>query len=158
MEETINTKEMTVGADKISTVKYYVVFEVKGHLLALDDEVKQELESTILSCREKRRARVIDYHIGPYHVHIIADIPPNVPVRLGINLFKRLTNIVVWMRFPKLVKGTYGRSGYIWSPGYYVRSLGMNEENPLNAIRKQGLEESKKPGSPALKAIEAQPK
>ena len=151
--------EIGVVEGRINELKYYIVIETKNKFLELGEEVKKEFGKELDDNRDDSRwVQVIDYHFTQHQIHIVVFIPPDMLVSKAINYFKWITNYVMTDQFTKLIRDTYIRSNNIWSLGYYVRSLGMEEENPLNAIRKQGLEDSKKPGSPGIKAVEAQPK
>lgn len=151
--------ELGVVEGRISELRYYIVIETKNKELELAEEVKKEFGKELDKNRDDSRwIQILDYHFTQHQIHIVTFIPPNMLVSKAINYLKWITNYVMYKQFTKLLRETYYRSDNIWSPGYYVRSLGINEENPLNTIRKQGLEESKKPGSPVVKAVEAQPK
>jgi len=130
--------EMGVVEGRISELKYYIVIETKNKELELDEEVKKEFGQEFNEHRDDPRwIQILDYHFTQHQIHIVTFIPPNILVSKAINYLKWITNYIMYQQFTKLLRETYHRSDNIWSPGYYVRSLGMKEENPLNTLRQQ---------------------
>jgi putative transposase len=68
-------------------------------------------------------------------------IPPTILISKVVNLIKANTGRVMRRKFPYLDKVYWGKSG-IWSIGYFVSTIGINEEVIQKYIQKQGQEDS----------------
>ena len=74
------------------------------------------------------------------HVHLIMVIPPRVAVADVVQFLKSQTGKLLKARFPFLQKAIYGREG-IWSRGYCVSGIGLNEKEILAYVTYQDHED-----------------
>jgi putative transposase len=74
------------------------------------------------------------------HMHFLIYIPPRFSVSRVINIIKSNTGRAVRERFPHLKDVYWGDSG-IWSGGYFVSTVGLNEEQIRKYIEMQGAED-----------------
>ncbi len=75
------------------------------------------------------------------HVHLMLSIPPKMSVSDVIRLIKSNTGRSLRLKFKFLDKIYYGTEG-IWSDGYFVSTVGVNERTIARYVRLQGLEDS----------------
>ena len=75
------------------------------------------------------------------HVHLLAIIPPKMSVGSVVRIIKSNTSRSMKQKFPILKKVYYGSDG-IWSQGYFVSTVGINEKAIKMYIAKQGKEDS----------------
>lgn len=73
-------------------------------------------------------------------MHFLIYIPPRFSVSRVINIIKSNTGRAVRERFPHLKDVYWGDSG-IWSGGYFVSTVGLNEEQIRKYIEMQGAED-----------------
>ena len=153
-------KERTVKHEQKSMLMYHAIWETRDHSLILEGKAKKELDGLITYCSEDLPPglEIINHWITLHHVHLILNIPADASVEHVINTFKQVTNIMFESKLSNLVENIYGENTYVWSPGYYVATLGVEAENKLENLKKQWLKGSQEPGSPRIKAVEAQPK
>lgn len=152
-------KQPSVNHKENTELMYYIVWETKKHTLILEGKVKKELDDMLLYFSEDMEGcEIVNHWVSLHHVHLVLIIPADQSVEHVINAFKQVSNLALESRFPSLMEDAYGKDSYAWSSGYYVATLGFEEANKLESLRKQWLKESQKPGSPAVKPVEAQPK
>lgn len=75
------------------------------------------------------------------HVHIVIVIPPRVLVANVIKYMKSLSGIKLKEKFEFMKKAMYGRGG-IWSRGYCVSTVGLNEKAIMDYVKYQYKEDS----------------
>jgi len=75
------------------------------------------------------------------HVHMVLVIPPKIAVAQVVQFIKSQSAKHLKEKFPYLKKVYYGVSG-IWSRGYCVSSIGLNEEEILRYVDHQGKEDN----------------
>ena len=74
------------------------------------------------------------------HVHMVIVIPPRVSVADVIQFIKSQTGKLLKVRFPFLQQAYRGKEG-IWSRGYCVSSVGLNEKEILAYVSYQDRED-----------------
>jgi len=75
------------------------------------------------------------------HVHIVIVIPPRVSVASIIKYMKSLSGKKLKEKFEFMKKAMYGRGG-IWSRGYCVSTVGLNEKAIMDYVEYQYKEDS----------------
>jgi len=76
------------------------------------------------------------------HVHLQIEIPPNLSIAAVVQALKINASVRLKKRF-KFIKDMY-LDGSIWSVGYFVSSIGLNEESIRRYIQYQGKQDSGK--------------
>ncbi|MBI4175009.1 IS200/IS605 family transposase [Candidatus Berkelbacteria bacterium] len=75
------------------------------------------------------------------HIHLLVSIPPTKSVGMVVRTIKSTTARVLKLKFPHL-KTVYWGTDSIWSAGYFVSTLGVNEALIRRYIQKQGEEDA----------------
>ena len=75
------------------------------------------------------------------HMHLLVSIPPKYSISQVVNMIKANTGRRMRERFKFLDKVYWGKEG-IWSAGYFVSTVGINEETIRKYIEYQGREDS----------------
>ncbi len=75
------------------------------------------------------------------HVHMIIVIPPRVSVSSVVKYMKSLSGKKLKERFDFMKKAIYGRGG-IWSRGYCVSTVGLNEKAIMDYVEYQYREDT----------------
>lgn len=75
------------------------------------------------------------------HIHMLIVIPPKMSVGQVVRILKSNTSKRLKDKFPFLKKVYWGTDG-VWSDGYFVSTIGINENVIKNYIEKQGQEDS----------------
>ena len=74
------------------------------------------------------------------HVHMVIVIPPRVSVADTIQFIKSQSGKLLKAKFPFLENVMWGRSG-IWSRGYCLSTIGLNEKEILAYVAHQDKED-----------------
>jgi putative transposase len=82
----------------------------------------------------------LERNIQPDHVHCLLGIPPKMSVSDAMCVVKTNTSKALQQRFPFLAK-VYLDHGGIWSVGYFVSTVGINERIIRRYIRTQEKED-----------------
>ena len=75
------------------------------------------------------------------HVHLLISIPPTMSVGSAVRVIKSNTSNAMKQKFPFLKKVYWGTDG-IWSDGYFVSTVGINEAAIRRYIELQGQEDA----------------
>ena len=75
------------------------------------------------------------------HIHMLVVIPPKFSVSQAVRIIKSNTSRDLKKKFPFLKDVYWGTDG-IWSDGYFVSTVGINEHVIKNYIENQGKEDS----------------
>ena len=83
---------------------------------------------------------VIRVNVQPDHLHIVIVIPPRVSVADVIGYMKAQSSKAIKAKFPFLRKTYSGKEG-IWSRGYCVSCIGINEKEIFAYVEYQSKED-----------------
>lgn len=74
------------------------------------------------------------------HIHMLLSIPPKMRVSDVVRRIKSITGRLLKKKFEYMRKEYWGVDG-IWSDGYFVSTVGINDGIIRNYIEKQGIED-----------------
>ena len=74
------------------------------------------------------------------HIHLLMSVPPKRAISWVVNVLKSNTARLMRKKYPFLKK-LYPRKAGIWSAGYFVSTVGVNEQVIAAYIRHQGKED-----------------
>ena len=69
----------------------------------------------------------VQRNIQPDHVHLVLSFPPKYSIAKVVQIIKSNTGKAMWEKFDFLRQRYYGRGG-IWSAGYFVSTVGLDEK------------------------------
>jgi putative transposase len=75
------------------------------------------------------------------HIHLLVSIPPTMAVGSAVRIIKSNTSGSLKQKFPFIKKVYWGTDG-VWSDGYFVSTVGINEEIIKRYIEQQGREDA----------------
>lgn len=75
------------------------------------------------------------------HVHLLVSLPPTMSVGKAVNIIKANTARQLKQKFPFL-KQVYWGTDSVWSEGYFVTTVGANENAVKKYIEEQGKKDS----------------
>jgi putative transposase len=104
---------------------------VKGYLVKLFPKVIEQLPG----------CEIIKYNIQPDHIHMVMIIPPRYAVSTVVGKMKGTTSSELRKKFEWL-KNRYWKENIVWSPGYFVSTVGIDEEKVLKYVEYQGRQDS----------------
>lgn len=108
--------------------EYHIVWIPRYRYKVLTSGVKEYLK---IKMEEVRKVYPeIEYRkitINPDHIHLVVSFPPKMSIAQVVGIIKANTGKSLKDRFDFLRQRYYGRGG-IWSIGYFVSTIGLNEE------------------------------
>ena len=120
--------------------KYHIVFCPKYRFRVLDGGVGEYVKQQVhYLTRQKDFVEVEEINVQPDHVHTILSIPPKYSVSDMMGFIKGKAALNLFHRYEKLGKQYWGR--HLWSRGYCVSSVGLDEEKIRKYVRWQEQEE-----------------
>jgi putative transposase len=84
------------------------------------------------------------------HVHMVCSIPPKMSVSDFMGILKGKTALMMFSNYPSLRKKPYW-GNHFWSRGYFVSTVGVDEERIKSYVKYQETEERKEDGTSDLK-------
>ena len=85
--------------------------------------------------------KVEEINIQPEHVHMVMIIPPRYAVSDVIGRIKGQTASYLRKKFAWLEE-LYWKENIVWSPGYFVSTVGLNEKQIKEYVRWQEKQDS----------------
>jgi putative transposase len=86
-------------------------------------------------CGQKDGVEIVEINIQPDHVHMIISVPPKYAISDIMGFLKGKTAIKLFQTQKHLTKTYWGRN--LWSRGYCVSTVGLNEEKIKKYVKWQ---------------------
>ena len=123
-------------------IRYHVVISTKYRRRILNDGVKRYLFDKIAEIRKHYpEVRFETVNAGRDHVHVLVSVPPKMSVSQFVAILKANTSRGLKQKFEFLKKVYWGTEG-IWSAGYFVSTVGINETIIRKYIEQQEKEDT----------------
>jgi len=119
--------------------KYHVVFIPKYRRKAIFGQIRGELGSVFRRLAEQKESAVEEGHLMPDHVHMMISIPPKYAVAQVIGFIKGKSAIHIARVYSERKRSFVGQ--HFWARGYFVSTVGRDEEVIREYIRHQEREE-----------------
>mgnify|MGYP000119599743 CR=1 FL=1 len=84
---------------------------------------------------------MLEYNYDKDHIHIMVSIPPKCGVGKVVGIIKANTVRRLREKFPDFFKEVYWGNEGIWSSGYFVSTVKINEDIIKKYIERQGEED-----------------
>ena len=134
--------ETRISGHSVYRTEYHIVWIPKYRYRILNTGVKAYLEellpviiNTIPGCE------MIEHNIQVDHIHMVMIIPPKYSVSEVVGQIKGVTASKLRNRFEWLKK-RYQRESVVWSPGYFVSTIGIDEDKIIKYVQWQGHQDS----------------
>ena len=121
---------------------YHIVWTPKYRFRVLFGEVKVLVENDIRMLCEWKGVEAIELNVQIDHVHIVCSIPPKVSVSELLGTLKGKLAIKIFKTYPKLKLKPYW-GNHFWSSGYFVTTVGVDEEIIRRYVKYQEGEDKK---------------
>ena len=121
---------------------YHIVWVPKYRLRILTGEVGNLVNQDIRKLSEWLGCEVMELNVQADHVHVLVSIPPKVSVSTYMGTIKGKIAIKMFKSYPKLKKKPYW-GNHFWARGYFVNTVGVNEEMIKKYVKYQEEEERK---------------
>jgi putative transposase len=114
--------------------QYHVVFASKYRTKRLYGDLRLELRDLFVRLSLQKGCRIEEGHLMPDHVHMLISIPPKYSVAHIVGFLKGKTALYVANKYAK--KRKY-RGYHFWARGYFVSTIGYDEQVVRRYIRNQ---------------------
>ena len=121
--------------------KYHVVFTPKYRKKLLFGKIKRHLGQVFHDLARRKECRIEEGHLMPDHVHMMISIPPKYAVSQVIGFIKGKSAIHLARTYGENRRNFVGQS--FWARGYFVSTVGRDEEVIRNYIRNQEEEDKR---------------
>ena len=115
--------------------KYHVVFIPKCRRKVLYGQLRQHLGEVFRELARRKESEIEEGHLMPDHVHMLISIPPKYSVSQVVGFIKGKSAIHVARAFGERKRNFVGQ--HFWARGYFVSTLGRDEEVIRDYIRRQ---------------------
>jgi putative transposase len=119
--------------------KYHVVWIPKGRKKTLYGNLRKYLGDVQRELARRRECEIHEGHLCPDHVHVLMSIPPKYAVSQVIGFMKGKSAIHIARNYAGQKRNFRGHS--FWARGYYVTTVGRDEEMIRDYIQKQEAED-----------------
>jgi putative transposase len=130
-------------AHTVYKTQYHIVWVTRFRRQILVDGMDEYLR---LKMEEVRKFYPDWYYeeigIAEDHVHVYMVIPPKYSVSMVVETIKKNTSRAMRAKFSHFLRKVYWDGGGIWSKGFFVSSVGVNEEVIRRYVQLQGEEDA----------------
>ena len=121
--------------------KYHIVWIPKCRKKVLYGRIRQHLGDVIRELARQRESLIIEGHLCSDHIHVYIAIPPKFAVAQVVGYIKGKSAINIARQFGGRTRNFTGES--FWARGYFVSTVGRDEEVIRNYIRNQEVEDTR---------------
>lgn len=119
--------------------KYHVVFIPKCRRQTLYRQLRQYLGEVFRKLARQKESRIEEGHLMPDHVHMMISIPPKYAVSSVVGYIKGKSAIHLARVYAERKRNFVGQ--HFWARGYFVSTVGRDEEMIRAYIRDQERED-----------------
>ena len=121
---------------------YHIVWVPKYRFRILEGEVKKLIEEDIRMLCEWKRCEIQEMSVQKDHVHLVISIPPKISISEMMGVLKGKLAIKLFKSYPKMKEKPYWGT-HFWARGYFVSTIGLDEEMVKRYVKYQEEEEKR---------------
>jgi len=121
---------------------YHIVWVPKYRFKVLKGEIKDLVVSDIHRLCEWKGCEVLELNVQEDHIHLLVSVPPKVSISMLMGVLKGKLAIKLFKSYPKMRKKPYW-GNHFWAKGYFVSTVGLDEEMIKKYVKYQEKEERK---------------
>jgi len=115
--------------------KYHVVWIPKYRRKTLFGQVREYLGEVLRELAKQKECEVLEGHLCRDHVHMLISIPPKYSVAQVVGFLKGKSAIYIARNYLGRRNSMAGQ--HFWARGYYVSTVGKDEESVRMYIKEQ---------------------
>lgn len=119
--------------------KYHVVFIPKYRRKVLYGQVRKDLGEVLRELARQKESRIEEGHLQADHVHMLLSIPPKYALAQVVGYLKGKSAIYIARTYGGRLRNFVGE--HFWARGYFVSTVGHDEEAVRRYIQTQEAEE-----------------
>ena len=117
--------------------KYHIVFTPKYRRKIIYNQYRKSLGEILRRLCKYKGVEILEGHLMPDHVHMVVSIPPRISVSSFMGYLKGKSALMMFEKHANL-KYKFGNR-HFWAEGYYVSTVGLNEETIRKYVREQEM-------------------
>ncbi len=121
--------------------KYHVVFIPKRRKKSIYGAIRKHLGEILHELARQKESAIVEGHLRRDHIHMCMSIPPKYAVSNVIGYLKGKSAISIARNFMGRKRNFMGEN--FWARGYYVSTVGLDEEAVRKYIREQEAEDAR---------------
>ena len=115
--------------------KYHIVYTPKYRRKIIYNQHRESLVEITKQLCSYKGVEILEGHMMPDHVHLVLSIPPKLSVSSFMGYLKGKSALMMFEKHSNL-KYKFGNR-HFWAEGYYVSTVGLNEETIRKYVREQ---------------------
>ena len=119
--------------------KYHIVFIPKYRRKEIYGKLRSDIGLIIRQLCEYKNVEIVEAHAMIDHIRMMVKIPPKISVSGFMGYLKGKSSLMIFERHANL-KYKYGNRNF-WAKGYFVSTVGLNDEVVREYIRNQEKED-----------------
>lgn len=119
--------------------KYHVVFIPKYRKKSMYGAIRRRLGEVFHELARRKECKIEEGYVMSDHVHMLISVPPKHSVAHVIGFIKGKSSIWIAQNIERKVKNFTGAK--FWARGYFVSTVGRDEETIRTYIRHQELQD-----------------
>ena len=120
---------------------YHVVWIPKYRYKVLVNGVDEYLKIKMDEVRKRYpEIEYLERNIQADHIHMVISFPPKYSIAQVVQVIKQNTGKALWEKFD-FIRERYYRQGGMWSVGYFVSTVGLDEQTILRYVKYQEKED-----------------
>jgi len=121
--------------------KYHVVFIPKRRKKKVFGTIRRHLGKVFHELAKQKECEIVEGHLQADHVHICISIPPKYAVAGVVGFIKGKSAISIARNLMGKARNFTGEN--FWARGYFVSTVGLDEETVRRYIREQEAEDAR---------------
>lgn len=123
--------------------RYHLVFATKYRRQVFRKEGMASYMRVIMRTipRKHPEIEILEVNTDKDHIHLLVSIAPKMSVAEAVRILKTNTSRMMVKKFP-FIREVYRGEMALWSIGYFVSTIGVNERTVQAYIENQGREDS----------------
>jgi putative transposase len=123
--------------------RYHLVFATKYRRKVFAKPGMASYMKVIVATIPRRHPEIEVYEVNTDkdHIHILVSIAPKMAISDAVRILKSNTGRMMVKKFP-FIRQVYNGEMSLWSIGYFVSTVGVNERTIQAYIENQGREDS----------------
>jgi putative transposase len=138
----VSIMEVIIAAHTAYRLQYHVVWVCKYRRRILKPGVRDYLHKVLLGLlRRMPGVEIETIGFDGDHLHMVMVIPPKYAIADVMGQLKSQSSSIMRKKFDWLDK-VYWKENIVWSPGYFVSSVGVDEQIIKRYVEYQGQQDS----------------
>ena len=115
--------------------KYHIVFAPKYRRQIIYRKLRSDIGKILRELCIRKHVEILEAECCPDHIHMLVTIPPHLSVSSFMGYLKGKSALMMFEKHANL-KYKFGNR-HFWAEGYYVSTVGLNEQTIRKYIREQ---------------------